>query len=229
MRRWGKILTLLGVLILVLSVTVGVVMAIAGIGNVADKAFEVNPTAEQYYDAAMSILAREGAAGLKIGPLCRSLGVTSGSFYHHFGGWAGFVRGLLRYWEAEQTDRIVELARATADPVERIDVVKQLTVALRHDAEAADRQGDEVVAGEHRVTAIEVGHAHRDLRTRLGELVERRDERFGHEAPSEGAEVRADLFAQTHVTAKNSWRVATGSPPVTRASPTRTTSAPARR
>ena len=51
MRRWGKILTLLGVLILVLSVTVGVVMAIAGIGNVADKAFEVNPTAEQYYDA----------------------------------------------------------------------------------------------------------------------------------------------------------------------------------
>ncbi|ALE79138.1 hypothetical protein WY02_12605 [Pseudonocardia sp. AL041005-10] len=95
--------------------------------------------AEQYYDAAMSILAREGAAGLKIGPLCRSLGVTSGSFYHHFGGWAGFVRGLLRYWEAEQTDRIVELARATADPVERIDVVKQLTVALRHDAEAAIR------------------------------------------------------------------------------------------
>ncbi|MEJ8280189.1 TetR/AcrR family transcriptional regulator [Pseudonocardia spirodelae] len=95
--------------------------------------------AEQYYDAAMSILAREGAAGLKIGPLCRSLGVTSGSFYHHFGGWAGFVRGLLRYWEAEQTDRVVELARATADPVERIDVVKQLTVALRHDAEAAIR------------------------------------------------------------------------------------------
>lgn len=95
--------------------------------------------AEQYYDAAMSILAREGAAGLKIGPLCRSLGVTSGSFYHHFGGWAGFVRGLLRYWEAEQTDRIVELARATADPVERIDVVKQLSVELRHDAEAAIR------------------------------------------------------------------------------------------
>lgn len=95
--------------------------------------------ADQYFDAAMSILARDGAAGLKIGPLCRSLGVTSGSFYHHFGGWAGFVRGLLRYWESEQTDRIVELARATADPVERLDVIKQLTIDLRHDTEAAIR------------------------------------------------------------------------------------------
>ncbi|WP_439032062.1 hypothetical protein [Gordonia terrae] len=54
MRRWGKILTLVGVVILVLSVAVGVVLAVAGIGDVvdqADKAFEVNPTAEQYYDA----------------------------------------------------------------------------------------------------------------------------------------------------------------------------------
>jgi AcrR family transcriptional regulator len=95
--------------------------------------------AEHYYDAAMTILARDGAAGLKIGPLCRALGVTSGSFYHHFNGWAGFVRGLLRYWEAEQTDRVVELARATADPIERMLVVKRLTVDLRHDAEAAIR------------------------------------------------------------------------------------------
>ncbi|ALE72162.1 hypothetical protein FRP1_01635 [Pseudonocardia sp. EC080625-04] len=102
--------------------------------------------AEQYYEAAMSILARDGAAGLKIGPLCRSLGVTSGSFYHHFGGWAGFVRGLLRYWEAEQTERVVELARATADPVERMLVVKRLTVDLRHDAEAAIRAWSQIDA-----------------------------------------------------------------------------------
>lgn len=109
--------------------------------------------AEQYYDAAMTILARDGAAGLKIGPLCRALGVTSGSFYHHFSGWAGFVRGLLRYWEAEQTDRVVELARATTDPIERMLVVKRLTVDLRHDAEAAIRawaDGDPDVGGAQR-------------------------------------------------------------------------------
>ncbi|MFP5069801.1 TetR/AcrR family transcriptional regulator [Pseudonocardia nantongensis] len=95
--------------------------------------------AEQYYDAAMTILAREGASGLKIGPLCRALGVTSGSFYHHFGGWAGFVRGLLEYWEGDQTDRVVRLARSTSDPVERVLVVKQLTIELRHECDAAIR------------------------------------------------------------------------------------------
>ncbi|MET0188312.1 MAG: TetR/AcrR family transcriptional regulator [Pseudonocardia sediminis] len=95
--------------------------------------------AEQYFGAAMTILARDGAAGLKIGPLCRALGVTSGSFYHHFGSWAGFVRALLQYWEAEQTSRVVEMARATADPVERMLVLKRLTVELPHDSEAAIR------------------------------------------------------------------------------------------
>ncbi|RZT88412.1 TetR family transcriptional regulator [Pseudonocardia sediminis] len=95
--------------------------------------------AEQYFGAAMTILARDGAAGLKIGPLCRALGVTSGSFYHHFGSWAGFVRALLQYWEAEQTSRVVEMARATTDPVERMVVLKRLTVELPHDSEAAIR------------------------------------------------------------------------------------------
>lgn len=87
----------------------------------------------------MTILARDGAAGLKIGPLCRALGVTSGSFYHHFGSWAGFVRALLQYWEAEQTSRVVEMARAPLDPVERMVVLKRLTVELPHDSEAAIR------------------------------------------------------------------------------------------
>ncbi|MDN5915175.1 MAG: TetR/AcrR family transcriptional regulator [Pseudonocardia sp.] len=113
--------------------------------------------AEQYFDAAMAILARDGAAGLKIGPLCRALGVTSGSFYHHFGGWAGFVRALLQYWEAEQTSRVVAMARATTDPVERIEVLKRLTVELPHDAEAALRawssMDPEVARSQRRVDA----------------------------------------------------------------------------
>ncbi|MBC3189692.1 TetR/AcrR family transcriptional regulator [Pseudonocardia sp. C8] len=95
--------------------------------------------AEQYFASAMTILGRDGAAGLKIGPLCRSLGVTSGSFYHHFGSWAGFVRGLLQHWEDEQTGRVVELARATSDPLERLRVVRRLAVELHHGAEVAIR------------------------------------------------------------------------------------------
>ena len=94
---------------------------------------------EQYFATAMAILGRDGASGLKIGPLCHALGVTSGSFYHHFDGWSGFVRALLEDWEKRQTARVVELARASADPLERMEVLKRLTLGLPHRAEAAIR------------------------------------------------------------------------------------------
>lgn len=128
---------------------IGVERGAAGVARRAGR----QVAAEQYYETAMSLLARDGAAGLKIGPLCRSLGVTSGSFYHHFGGWAGFVRGLLQYWEAEQTDRVVQLARATSDPIERMLVVKQLTIELRHDSEAAIRAWAQIDAEVGRAQA----------------------------------------------------------------------------
>ncbi|MBP2365761.1 TetR/AcrR family transcriptional regulator [Pseudonocardia parietis] len=128
--------------------------------------------AEQYFESAMTILGRDGAAGLKIGPLCRSLGVTSGSFYHHFGGWAGFVRGLLQYWESQQTDRVVELARATADPIERVLVVRRLTVELRHDAEAAIRAWAQIDPEVGRAQARVDGQRRIALEQVVGDVVE---------------------------------------------------------
>jgi AcrR family transcriptional regulator len=94
---------------------------------------------ERYFAAAFDTLAREGASGLRIGRLCRTLAVTSGSFYHHFGSWAGFVEALLAYWETEQTARLVDIAGATSDPVERVDVLKRLATDLPHATEAAIR------------------------------------------------------------------------------------------
>jgi len=96
-------------------------------------------TQEQYFEAALARLAERGAEGLTIVALCGRLGVTSGSFYHYFGSWSGFVDALLAHWEAEQTQRIVELARATASPGERLEVMRQQAVALPHEAEAAIR------------------------------------------------------------------------------------------
>ncbi|WP_239003564.1 TetR/AcrR family transcriptional regulator [Nocardia panacis] len=59
-------------------------------------------TKEQYFTAALEVLAECGFKGLNIGVLCRGLGVTSGSFYHHFGGWPTFVTALLEHWERQQ-------------------------------------------------------------------------------------------------------------------------------
>lgn len=87
----------------------------------------------------MALLGDEGQPGLKIAPLCRQAGVTSGSFYHHFGSWAGFVEAMLADWEAEQTLRLIALVQEADDPWERVVVMKNLAVTVPHEAEAAIR------------------------------------------------------------------------------------------
>lgn len=96
-------------------------------------------TREGYFAAAMTLLAQEGAAALTLGRLCAAVGVTSGSFYHHFAGVDGFVAALLEHWEAEQTRRVLAVVGSSPDPWERVRVMKHLAAALPHDAEAAIR------------------------------------------------------------------------------------------
>lgn len=96
-------------------------------------------TREDYFNAAMEILATEGAGKLKIGALCKRLKVTTGSFYGYFGSFDGFVVEFLESWEESQTDRIVELSNAPDDPADRIHTMKTLASTVPHEAEAAIR------------------------------------------------------------------------------------------
>ncbi len=99
-------------------------------------------TPETFFDAAMRLLAGPGLPALRIGRLCREVGVTSGSFYHHFGSWDGFVAALLQHWAAEEVDRPLELVRRAQvdDPVERVTLLKGLALTIPHDAETAIRR-----------------------------------------------------------------------------------------
>ncbi|MFE2995721.1 TetR/AcrR family transcriptional regulator [Nocardia sp. NPDC059246] len=97
----------------------------------------------------MQILASQGHHALKMSSLCKELGVTTGSFYNYFGNWAKFIPALLTHWEEERTRRIVELSTHPANPTERVHLMKELVIAIPHDAEAAIRawsNGDPVVA-----------------------------------------------------------------------------------
>lgn len=96
-------------------------------------------TRQEYFEAAMRLLAGDGFGDLKIGKLCKSIGVTSGSFYNYFGSWDGFVGQLLEYWESEQTARIVTMTNTHDDPFERIATMKDLAATVPHEAEAAIR------------------------------------------------------------------------------------------
>ena len=96
-------------------------------------------TRDDYFAAALDTLARAGHGALRIGALCRGLGVTTGSFYHYFGSFDGFVAELLASWERENTQQVFEQALSVPDPVERVRVLKERALALPHEAEAAIR------------------------------------------------------------------------------------------
>lgn len=106
-----------------------------------------------YFQAAFDLLGENGYPGLKLATLCRRLAVTTGSFYHHFGGWSAFVEELLGHWENDQTERVLRLSRAAPDAAARVRTMKELAATtLPHAAESAIRvwSGD-----DHRVREVQ--------------------------------------------------------------------------
>jgi AcrR family transcriptional regulator len=96
-------------------------------------------TREDYYQAGIEILGTQGAGGLKVTSLCKTLGVTTGSFYGYFGSLDGFIDEFLAFWEDTFTERILVLAHIPDEPSAQIHLLKELVRKLPHAAEAAFR------------------------------------------------------------------------------------------
>ncbi len=115
-----------------------------------------------YYEAGLELLAEGGHRGLTIAALCDRLGVTKGSFYHHFADMAEYVGLLLEHWEAEHATRLIALSESVTDPEERFDLLQGIAVGLPHGAEAAIRawswNNDAVTAAQERVDRARLGH-----------------------------------------------------------------------
>ena len=93
---------------------------------------------DDYLVAGLDLLAEGGVSAVTIAALCERLGVTKGSFYHHFGDVSGFHEALLAGWE-DSTYKAIETARAVTDSHKRLSVLKELGVAAHHEAESAIR------------------------------------------------------------------------------------------
>lgn len=94
---------------------------------------------DDYFETALNLLADGGSKAVTIARLCQDLGVTKGSFYHHFGGIPDFMARLLAYWESRG---LTEAARtlAVAGPSDILEVAKlTATWNLHHEAESAIR------------------------------------------------------------------------------------------
>jgi AcrR family transcriptional regulator len=76
---------------------------------------------EAWVRAAMEVLAKEGQAKLRVDTLAGQLGVTKGSFYHHFKNRDDFVQRLLAYWSSAFTDNVIaEGGTLEGSPEERL-------------------------------------------------------------------------------------------------------------
>jgi len=71
----------------------------------------------------------QGVDQVKVAPLAKRLGVTTGSFYWHFKNRQELLFELLAYWEQEMTESAIHAARNfTGDPVERIYLLMDTVV-----------------------------------------------------------------------------------------------------
>lgn len=94
---------------------------------------------EHYFEAGMDLLGSGGVGAVTIARLCQALGVTKGSFYHHFRNVEDYRHQLLAHWSRERERQVVVAAAAVSDPIERLEVLRDAAVRLHHEAEAAIR------------------------------------------------------------------------------------------
>ncbi|MEU7004548.1 TetR/AcrR family transcriptional regulator [Nonomuraea sp. NPDC046570] len=119
-----------------------------------------------WLEAGLTVLGEEGAPALTIERLCGALGLTKGSFYHHFKGMTGFKTDLLEHFEAEHTSRYIAGAEVAGDAAQaRLHRLMNLVLEDEggsHDLEIAMRawasQDAEVHALQQRVDRLRIGY-----------------------------------------------------------------------
>lgn len=92
-----------------------------------------------YLESAMLILADSGSDGLTVAELCGRLGVTKGSFYHHFSRMSDLVAALLVFWGEDLNEQLIAASSAETDPAVRPRTLIGIALELPHAAEAALR------------------------------------------------------------------------------------------
>lgn len=93
---------------------------------------------DDYFLAAYELLAEGGVSGLTTTNVCKRLGVTTGSLYHHFRSGAEFYAAFIDRWEASGLATLGDAEQAP-DPAARLEMLFVASTTANHDAEQAIR------------------------------------------------------------------------------------------
>ncbi len=85
-----------------------------------------------WLDDGLLVLAEQGEIGLVIDNLTKRLGVTKGSFYHHFRSREDYSIALLQHWEQQMTQQVIELNQEKNTPAQKAGNLTQLTTRLEN-------------------------------------------------------------------------------------------------
>jgi AcrR family transcriptional regulator len=98
-------------------------------------------TSEEWLRAGLDALAENGPKALRARRLAEMLGVTTGSFYWHFGGVEDFRSELLVYWKNSVIQGLIDEARARArEPAQLLPELNRFILESRsHRYDAAMR------------------------------------------------------------------------------------------
>jgi AcrR family transcriptional regulator len=91
-----------------------------------------HPTKQRLLEAGLAMLLEHGYNDLGVQALLVATSTPKGSFYHHFGGRADFIRKLLRYWEVEYGGRMRDAILREPDARRRVALMER--AALRQQA-----------------------------------------------------------------------------------------------
>ncbi|GCE29952.1 TetR family transcriptional regulator [Dictyobacter alpinus] len=85
-------------------------------------------TKRKWLEEGLNVLAASGAAALTIETLTNRLGVTKGSFYHHFQHFRDYKEHLLTFYEDERTLQVIKSAERREAPLDRLELIIQGTL-----------------------------------------------------------------------------------------------------
>lgn len=87
-------------------------------------------TQNEWLEQGLIALHESGVDALTIDLMCQRLGVTKGSFYHHFANRTEYLRALLTYWEERYTSQFIAYAEQGDTPLAKMRRLTHLIVDI---------------------------------------------------------------------------------------------------